>query len=286
MVGNPPGMGALEIAYQGPTLALEADSVRIAVAGGAVAIEACPRRCSGPSSGTRLPPFQSARLLRGQALKIGALTGSASPISPSRAASTSHPSWAVSRPTRGGLAVSRAGPLREGDRLPLRRQAEAEREEGGCCPRSTCAPRHASAWCSGRRTTTSASGEADAAGATFTVSARASDRMGMRLEGPALEHAPRLQHRLRRHRARLHTGAGQRPAHRAAGDRQTTGGYPKVATVISADLPALGRMTPGAKVAFAAVDIDAAEAAARRLAAEIQALPGRMGRAAQPWSST
>ena len=52
-------------------------------------------------------------------------------------------------------------------------------------------------------------------------------------------------------------------------DRQTTGGYPKIATVISADMPALGRMTPGAKVAFAAVDIEAAEAAARQLAADI-----------------
>ena len=30
-------------------------------------------------------------------------------------------------------------------------------------------------------------------------------------------------------------------------DRQTTGGYPKIATVISADIPALGRLTPGAK---------------------------------------
>ncbi len=28
-------------------------------------------------------------------------------------------------------------------------------------------------------------------------------------------------------------------------DRQTTGGYPKIATVISADLPRLGRMTAG-----------------------------------------
>ena len=39
LVGNPPGMGALEIAYQGPTLAVEADSVRIAVAGGQAPID-------------------------------------------------------------------------------------------------------------------------------------------------------------------------------------------------------------------------------------------------------
>ena len=34
LVGNAAGVGALEIAYQGPTLRVEADSVRIAVAGG------------------------------------------------------------------------------------------------------------------------------------------------------------------------------------------------------------------------------------------------------------
>ena len=34
LVGNPPDMAALEIAYQGPTLVVEADSARIALAGG------------------------------------------------------------------------------------------------------------------------------------------------------------------------------------------------------------------------------------------------------------
>ena len=69
-------------------------------------------------------------------------------------------------------------------------------------------------------------------------------------------------------------------------DRQTTGGYPKVATVISADLPALGRMTPGAKIAFAAVDIETAEAAARALALEIADLPSRMAPAPRNTRST
>ena len=55
-------------------------------------------------------------------------------------------------------------------------------------------------------------------------------------------------------------------------DRQTTGGYPKIATVISADIPALGRLTPGAKVAFQAVGIEAAEAARRHHRATIAEL--------------
>ena len=46
-------------------------------------------------------------------------------------------------------------------------------------------------------------------------------------------------------------------------DRQTTGGYPKIATVISADLPALAQLPIGAKVSFEAVSVEAAEAARR-----------------------
>ena len=39
LAGNPPGMGVLEVAYQGPTLAVEADSVRIAVVGGQAPVD-------------------------------------------------------------------------------------------------------------------------------------------------------------------------------------------------------------------------------------------------------
>jgi allophanate hydrolase subunit 2 len=48
-------------------------------------------------------------------------------------------------------------------------------------------------------------------------------------------------------------------------DRQTTGGYPKIATVISADLPALGRTPIGAKIAFEPVTVEAAQTLRREL---------------------
>jgi allophanate hydrolase len=84
--------------------------------------------------------------------------------------------------------------------------------------------------------------------------------MGMRLEGPTLEHSAKGANI-------ISDGTAPAPSRCPAtalpivllADRQTTGGYPKIATVISADLPALGRMTPGAKIAFAAVDIETAE---------------------------
>ena len=110
---------------------------------------------------------------------------------------------------------------------------------------------------------------------TYTVSP-ASDRMGMRLAGPPLEHAKGYNIVS----DGIAPGAIQVPGNGAPiillADRQTTGGYPKIATVISADIPALGRLTPGAHVAFEAVDIPAAEAAHRQFRAELDGLAERI----------
>jgi allophanate hydrolase subunit 2 len=42
-------------------------------------------------------------------------------------------------------------------------------------------------------------------------------------------------------------------------DRQTVGGYPKIATVASVDLPRLGRLLPGQTVRFRPVTVEEAE---------------------------
>ena len=59
-------------------------------------------------------------------------------------------------------------------------------------------------------------------------------------------------------------------------DHQTTGGYAKIATVISADLPALAQLRPGQAVAFDWVDPARAVAAARRQAALLQQIKERL----------
>src|SRR5258705_4098566 len=59
-------------------------------------------------------------------------------------------------------------------------------------------------------------------------------------------------------------------------DRQTTGGYPKIATVISADLPALGRLPIGAKIRFESVTIEQARGLRRDLLAEIERISDRI----------
>jgi allophanate hydrolase subunit 2 len=59
-------------------------------------------------------------------------------------------------------------------------------------------------------------------------------------------------------------------------DRQTTGGYPKIATIVSADLPALGRLPIGAKVAFEPVTVEGALALRRKFIAEIDGIYDRI----------
>ena len=94
--------------------------------------------------------------------------------------------------------------------------------------------------------------------AEFRISASA-DRMGMRLDGPSLQ--------LRRGwdivSDAIVTGAIQVPGSGQPilllADHQTTGGYPKIATVISADLPVVGRRRPGDTLRFVAVTVEAAE---------------------------
>jgi antagonist of KipI len=47
-------------------------------------------------------------------------------------------------------------------------------------------------------------------------------------------------------------------------DRQTTGGYPKIATVITADLPLAGQLAPGDWIEFRRVTRHDARAALRQ----------------------
>lgn len=89
--------------------------------------------------------------------------------------------------------------------------------------------------------------------AEYTVSPQ-SDRMGCRLEGPALE-APGGTDIVSdgiAFGAIQVTNAGL-PIVLLA-DRQTTGGYAKIGTVVSADLPKLAQAMPGTRVRFARVD--------------------------------
>ncbi len=86
------------------------------------------------------------------------------------------------------------------------------------------------------------------------------DRMGVRLQGTAL--MPQQGHLMITEGVSL--GAVQAPS---SGqpiilfvEQQTTGGYPKIANVISADIPSVGQLRPGDEVRFEWVSIPTARA--------------------------
>jgi biotin-dependent carboxylase-like uncharacterized protein len=274
LVGNPPDTAALEIAYQGPALAVEADSVRIALAGASAPAEIVSQDNEGVAE--RLLPLRSVRLRRGQVVRVGALTGGAvlylaveggfdiAPVLGSR-----------STYTRAAIGGFQGRALRVGDAIPLTLADVAEREEQMLPSLDLDPPKRFRIVLGPQDDYFTQAGIATLTGATYTVTP-ATDRMGMRLDGPKLEHAKGYNIVS----DGIAPGSIQVPGNGLPivllADRQTTGGYPKIATVISADLPALGRLVPGVKVAFEAVDVEAAEAAARQLAAELAALPERI----------
>jgi biotin-dependent carboxylase-like uncharacterized protein len=103
-----------------------------------------------------------------------------------------------------------------------------------------------------------------------------SDRMGYRLEGPAIKH-------LHGHNIVSDgtvNGSIQVPGNGAPivlmPDRGTSGGYPKIATVISTDLGRFGQTQPGRGFHFKAISMAEAQAEYRATADLLRSLPGRV----------
>lgn len=113
----------------------------------------------------------------------------------------------------------------------------------------------------------------------FTIT-EAYDRMGMRLSGPALKPASSLD----MPSEPIMKGSIQVPGDGMPtvllADHQTTGGYPKIATVVSADLDRLVQLRTGDRIAFERISPQAAVSAARQARAELdQAMTGAVQRA-------
>ncbi len=109
---------------------------------------------------------------------------------------------------------------------------------------------------------------------TYLVTHHA-DRMGCRLDGPEIAH---------RESADIISdwvplGGVQVPGDRKPiillADRQTTGGYPKIATVIGSDLPLVAQCRPGDRLRFQAVSVAEAQAIAREFETALRALAPR-----------
>ncbi len=276
LAGNPENTGTLEALYVGPSFAVEADDVRLAFAGADAAIEIYANADAG--RGDKLTPMRSARVRRGQVIRIGSLKKSASLyIAVEGGFDIAPVLGSVSTDSRGMIGGWNGRALADGDVLPLKRAAASERDEFRIDGLQLAAPRRFRAVL-GPQNDYFSTGEIERFFChEYTVSAE-SNRMGLQLEGTPIHH----RHGFNIVSDAIATGSIQVPGSGQPivllADHQTTGGYPKIATVISADLPALGRLAIGSKIGFTPITMDEAATARRQLSATLDAIPGKLVR--------
>jgi biotin-dependent carboxylase-like uncharacterized protein len=257
LVGNGPDAAGLEFAYIGGTLEVT-EPVYFAVTGGAVEIRI---------DGAMVPAWESHQLLPGQILTIGGLRDAVwGYIAISGGVDT--PAVLGSRATHLRTAIGglEGRALVEGDELPL----------GDC---QTGKPRRlTSMWRRRRGAIRVIAGPQDDyfdrqawdmfLKTPFSVSNKR-DRMAMMLDGPAIVAAKGndIVSDATLSGSIQVPGSGHPIVLMA--DRQTTGGYPKIATVSSVDLPRLAQMPTGSSFRFTRIAQHEAET---MLIAERQAL--------------
>lgn len=262
-LGNDPGAPGIEVSMGGLTLTHHGAPLSIAVAGGGFIIE---------RGGEKFGAWCVLRLTEGQRLVIrpgpwGCWTylALAGDLATSR--------WLGSAATH-ALSGLGGGKLASGQRLTISSPRPGpEAPLALPCP-VWARPRHLARVVMGPQDRHfSAETLTTFQTATFYASS-AFDRMGMRLEGPALAPSGALSipsEPILRGAVQV-TGAGV--ATLLGADHQTTGGYPKIATVISADHDALSQLRPRDALRFQPVTpeaaLDAARGAKSRLEATIQ----------------
>jgi biotin-dependent carboxylase-like uncharacterized protein len=251
LVGNPPGTPALEMLLLGATFAVAANSVRIALVGGDGALEI------GADRARDVPTGRSVRLVRGDVFRVRASGDSVCAylaieggpqIAPLLGSAATY--------VRSGIGGFHGRALRRGDRLPLARDAVDVRDELALArPVDLGLDRPIRVVLGPQRDYFTDAAVATFLSAEYVVSNQA-DRMGFRLDGPPLAHAKGYN---------IVSDGTVEGAIQVPGsgkpiilmvDHQTTGGYPKIATVISADIPVVGRRKPGRAIRFAAIDVE------------------------------
>lgn len=245
LVGNPLGAAALELTLAGGSWRAEGGTLRLAVTGADFPLDL---------DGAPLAMWRGFRLEPGQVLRIGAARQGLRGYLAVRGGIATPPVLG-SRAThlRSGLGGLAGRAIQSGDHVPVGPDA------GGNGPDRYLDPRHLPAASGPLRFVPGP--QAD----LFTAEARAalvaggyviaadSDRMGYRLQGAALPHlrgADIVSDGIVA--GAIQVPAAQQPIILLA-DRQSTGGYPKIGCVITADLPRLAQMRPGAEVRFTAI---------------------------------
>jgi biotin-dependent carboxylase-like uncharacterized protein len=249
LVGNAEGAAALEMTLVGGSFRFGSNAV-IALAGAAL---------------ERAPMWTSFEIGAGEVLRCGRMAsgartylcvrgGIAAPLVLG-SASTHVPSGIGGGPLRRGDVLD-IGPACEGWSPRRVRRSALEALAARKTLRVTPGPQHA------------LFGGADVLTASSWRVTEECDRLGLRLAGPAIAGSGGGHMTTEG----VSLGAIQVPANGQPiilfVDQQTTGGYPVIANVISADLPSVGQLRPGDEVRFVMVSFEEA----RRLLFEREAL--------------
>jgi biotin-dependent carboxylase-like uncharacterized protein len=268
LVGNPKDTAALEVLVGGLTLRVAEGAVRIAFAGDEAVLT-----ITGPDGLRRVPAWRSARIETGEILKVAALARtSCALLALEGGLDLPALHGSLSTYVRGGLGGLEGRALRRGDRLGLCLAEAPTRDELGLrAPPDPGRQRPVRVVLGPQADLFHDESIRTLLESGYEIS-RNADRMGMRLEGPRLEHRDGfdiVSDGIAPGSIQV-PGSGQ-PIVLLA-DRQTAGGYPKIATVISADVPLLGRRRPGDAVRFEAVTVAAAVEARRRQERTLESL--------------
>ena len=269
LAGNPPGAAAIEILGTGLAFEVEAESVTLALAGMTASLT-----LQTGTAHTRFPVQRSVNALYGDIVRIPAPKGGGAGYLAVAGSFDAAPALG-SRSTyrRAALGGHQGRTLQPGDRLPLclasssrspvRLDADIRAPDVLCVMRGPNAEYFSPA----AFETLFAS--------TYTV-APASDRMGLRLRGPMLERAVEGELPSQGTTA----GAMQVPADGQPivllADRQTSGGYPRIATVIGADIAAAGRLAAGMSIRFKEVSREEALRLLKAQAAWLASIPAAL----------
>jgi biotin-dependent carboxylase-like uncharacterized protein len=269
-LGNPAKAAAIEVSLGGLSLKCTQGAVTLAVAGGGFIVETAEKHGS----------WQVLTLKAGQQLSIRPGTWGAWSYLAFAGDLQSH-HWLGSQSTHGASGLG-GGKLTTGGEVIVNNPRQIPAQEGPIpCP-AFARPRANPRIVLGPQDRFF-DGETlqDLRSSRFTLTA-AYDRMGVRLAGPALKPIGKLtmpSEAIARGSIQV---AGDGVATVLLADHQTTGGYPKIATVLDSDLDAFVQLRPRDALRFEAVTPDQAIGIARLHAARKQAYFQALTRRIEP----
>lgn len=261
LLGQDDNAAAIEMFLAGPCLLSAGASLRVALAGN---VSGRLKRAAGPT--TELQAWRSATLFPGDSLTVGAVRSGLAYLALSGGCLVPRQLGSRSTYARAALGGLNGMALGTGDVLPcsaLSGKPWAQFQAAAGFAHHTGPVRVIL----GPQDDHFTPEAFDALlGQEYTVS-READRMGMRLQGPALAHRPDKGADIISEG--VAPGAIQVPGNGQpivlGVDAQTVGGYAKIATVIQADQPRLAHLRPGSPLRFAAVTLAQALSARRAL---------------------